>query len=152
MFPLCCRLILTLLEACGSQVGRSYPKTQIFRPSTFTKEKMHLSREFSNAPMPYSLRIFPQKGIFIHQWDNLSASHGCIHVLPGDAKKVFDFVKGPTKIDINYPKEWDSYKPWAPEVGRNPLTKTDDEYINIDDDECSRVAMYNGKRYCIGKG
>ncbi len=69
---------------CGGQMGRSYPKNTIFNPNLPKfKEKMHYSREFANAPMPYSLRIWPQKGIFIHEWDALSVSHGCIHLLPG---------------------------------------------------------------------
>lgn len=69
---------------CGGQMGRSYPRSSIFNPARpGAKKAMVLSREFNNAEMPYSLRIWDEKGIYIHEWPNLSLSHGCVHVLPG---------------------------------------------------------------------
>jgi hypothetical protein len=65
---------------------------------------------------------------------------------------VFDFVKGPTQVLINYPSFWDKMRPAVPEG--NAYAKPP-EFINIDyanPSECNRwVNFPNGDRACISK-
>jgi hypothetical protein len=70
------------------------------------KELLHHSIEF-DVDMPYAIRIWPARGIYIHQWDFCrvedGASAGCIHLCQASAKTVFDWVTDPTRITISYP-------------------------------------------------
>ena len=59
-------------------------------PGTFRvqwKDKNHLSKEFNNAPMPYS--VFFNDGIAFHQGSLSVKSHGCIHLSMAAAQKYF---------------------------------------------------------------
>ncbi|MFD1051913.1 L,D-transpeptidase, partial [Kibdelosporangium lantanae] len=59
-------------------------------PGTFHvqwKDKNHLSKEFNNAPMPYS--VFFNDGIAFHQGSLSVKSHGCIHLSMAAAQKYF---------------------------------------------------------------
>lgn len=65
-----------------------------FRP--FRMERKHFSREWDNAPMPYSI-FFTDEGHAIHgsnQTRSLGrpASHGCVRLAPRHARKLFDLV------------------------------------------------------------
>jgi hypothetical protein len=51
------------------------------------KDKNHLSKEFNNAPMPYS--VFFNDGIAFHQGSLSVKSHGCIHLSMAAAQKYF---------------------------------------------------------------
>lgn len=42
------------------------------------KDRDHLSREFDNAPMPYS--VFFNRGIAFHEGSLNAQSHGCVHL------------------------------------------------------------------------
>lgn len=91
------------------QPGRKYPKDIVVDPTidATEKEQNHKSVEFG-VDMPWAIRIWGQKGIYIHEMpDNLSAnggpSAGCVHVGPTNAKKVYDYVIGRTRITIKYP-------------------------------------------------
>lgn len=58
-------------------------------------ERMHYSQKYDNAPMPYS--IFFYGGYAIHgsyATGSLGrpASHGCIRLSPGHARKLYDMV------------------------------------------------------------
>jgi lipoprotein-anchoring transpeptidase ErfK/SrfK len=68
------------------------------------KERMHYSRLFQNAPMPYSVEVVGD--VFIHGFSVVPrhpASHGCIRV-PLDegnpAKRFYDWVEPGTPIEI----------------------------------------------------
>ncbi len=66
-----------------------------YRPTGF--DAYHRSRQYRNAPMPYS--IFFSGGYAIHgsyDIDNLGypASHGCIRLHPDDAAELYDLVRG----------------------------------------------------------
>jgi lipoprotein-anchoring transpeptidase ErfK/SrfK len=68
------------------------------------KERMHYSRLFHNAPMPYSVEV--TGNIFIHGFTSVPrrpASHGCIR-LPLDggnpAKRFYEWVERGTPIEI----------------------------------------------------
>jgi lipoprotein-anchoring transpeptidase ErfK/SrfK len=68
------------------------------------KDRMHYSRLFDQAPMPFSVQVHGD--VFIHGFTSVPrhpASHGCIR-LPLDhgnpAKKFFDWVEPGTPIEI----------------------------------------------------
>ncbi len=68
------------------------------------KHRMHYSRLFDNAPMPFSVQI--NGNYFIHGFSsvpNYPASHGCVRVpLTGDnpAKRFFEWVETGTPIEV----------------------------------------------------
>ena len=65
-----------------------------FQP--FRMEKDHFSREWDDAPMPYSI-FFTQKGHAIHGTNHTSigrpASHGCVRLSVANAGTLFALVK-----------------------------------------------------------
>jgi hypothetical protein len=65
-----------------------------FQP--FRMERDHFSREWDNAPMPYSI-FFTQQGHAIHGTNHSSigrpASHGCVRLSVAHARTLFDLVK-----------------------------------------------------------
>jgi lipoprotein-anchoring transpeptidase ErfK/SrfK len=63
----------------------------------FRMEKDHFSKEWDDAPMPFSI-FFTQKGHAIHgSYDvkrlGTPASHGCVRLLPANAEKLFALVQ-----------------------------------------------------------
>ncbi len=59
-------------------------------------ERMHYSRKYDDAPMPYS--IFFRGGYAIHATAAVShlgrpASHGCIRLAPGNAARLYSLVR-----------------------------------------------------------
>lgn len=59
-------------------------------PGTFKvtwKDRNHRSREFHNAPMPYS--VFFNGGIAFHQGSLKAKSHGCVHLSQAAAQQFF---------------------------------------------------------------
>jgi hypothetical protein len=65
-----------------------------FRP--FRMERDHFSREWDNAPMPYSI-FFTTEGHAIHGSNHTRslgqpASHGCVRLAPHHARKLFELV------------------------------------------------------------
>lgn len=72
------------------------------------KFQMWISSEFNNAEMPWAVKIWGQKGIFIHEGpdtlaDNGGPSQGCIHLRSPNAKDFYDWITGQTRIQISYP-------------------------------------------------
>jgi len=61
----------------------------------FRKEKDHFSREWDDAPMPYSI-FFTMKGHAIHGTNHKGlghpASHGCVRLSVANAAKLWDLV------------------------------------------------------------
>lgn len=68
------------------------------------KHRMHFSRLYHNAPMPYAVQL--DANYFIHGFSsvpNRPASHGCVRVpLTGDnpAKRFFEWVEEGTPIEV----------------------------------------------------
>lgn len=67
--------------------------TGTYKPKWLSR--MHYSRKYDNAPMPYS--VFFHGGFAIHGTYATGmlgrpASHGCIRLAPGNAKKLFNLV------------------------------------------------------------
>jgi hypothetical protein len=63
----------------------------------FRMERDHFSKEWDDAPMPFSI-FFTQKGHAIHGYldtKNIGrpASHGCVRLTPANAEKLFALVK-----------------------------------------------------------
>jgi lipoprotein-anchoring transpeptidase ErfK/SrfK len=69
-----------------------------------SKERIHYSKLFHNAPMPYSVAVSGY--VFIHGFNSVPgypASHGCIRLpLDGDnpAKHFYEWVERGTPIEI----------------------------------------------------
>ena len=66
-----------------------------FRP--FRMEKEHYSKEWDDAPMPYSI-FFTARGHAVHGSYHVKslgrrASHGCVRLHPDNAAKLFALVK-----------------------------------------------------------
>ncbi|MTD59566.1 L,D-transpeptidase family protein [Amycolatopsis sp. RM579] len=53
-----------------------------------SKEKMHLSKEFDNAPMPNSVFFYP--GDAFHTGSLSAPSHGCVHLSSAASLKFFN--------------------------------------------------------------
>ncbi len=71
-----------------------YTPRGTYRPKWL--KRMHYSRKYDNAPMPYS--IFFRGGYAIHGTNHVSrlgrpASHGCIRLSPANAATLFGLVK-----------------------------------------------------------
>ena len=74
--------------------------------SPYSLQRMHYSKKYDNAPMPHS--IFFSGGYAIHGTPHVGnlgrpASHGCVRLAPGNAKRLYEIVKedqGYTTIHI----------------------------------------------------
>lgn len=59
--------------------------------------------------MPWAVKIWGQKGIFIHEGPDTIArnddepSKGCIHLASPNAKDFYDWITGNTRVQISYP-------------------------------------------------
>ena len=67
--------------------GRPGYRTPVGTFRVLSKERLHLSRAFDNAPMPYSVFFIP--GIAFHQGSLAVTSHGCIHLSKSAALRFF---------------------------------------------------------------
>ncbi len=107
---------------CLGKKGIRYPKDLSINPVLpNVKRHPYFSQEYVcdypgvgqiGVPcrMNYSILIWGQCGIYIHEWlgkatyaGNGGPTVGCIHVEKGDAKKIFDWVDTKTRIVISYP-------------------------------------------------
>lgn len=107
---------------CLGKKGLEYPKDLMIDPSLpYVKKHPHFSQEYvCDYPaskqvavpcrMNYSILIWGQRGIYIHEWPgrathagNGGPTAGCIHVEAGDAKRIYDWVDRKTRIVISYP-------------------------------------------------
>ena len=67
--------------------GRAGYRTPVGMFRVLSRERLHLSRAFDNAPMPYS--VFFISGIAFHQGSLGVSSHGCIHLSRAAAVRFF---------------------------------------------------------------
>ena len=77
--------------------GRPGFDTPSGKYKAFRMEKDHFSKEWDDAPMPFSI-FFTQKGHAIHGYldtKNIGrpASHGCVRLTPANAQKLFALVE-----------------------------------------------------------
>ncbi|MEQ1842179.1 MAG: L,D-transpeptidase [Verrucomicrobiales bacterium] len=88
--------------------GRPGRRTPSGKFTAGVKQRMHLSRLYHNAPMPWSVQV--NGNYFIHGFTsvpNHPASHGCIRMpMGGDnpAKRFFEWVDPGTPVEIT--GEW----------------------------------------------
>ena len=62
------------------------------------KDQFHHSREFNQAPMPYSVFFAP--GVAFHGGSLQRASAGCVHLGDADSKAFFDFLQVYDEVQI----------------------------------------------------
>jgi lipoprotein-anchoring transpeptidase ErfK/SrfK len=67
--------------------GRAGYRTPVGTFRVLSNERLHLSRAFDDAPMPYSVFFIP--GIAFHQGSLAVTSHGCIHLSKAAAIRFF---------------------------------------------------------------
>src|SRR3954454_5106985 len=77
--------------------GRSGFDTPSGKFKAFRMERDHFSKEWDDAPMPFSI-FFTQKGHAIHGSNDTKrlgtpASHGCVRLLPANAEKLYALVE-----------------------------------------------------------
>jgi hypothetical protein len=63
------------------------------------KERYHVSKEFDDASMPYSL-FFDDEGRAFHSGSRASNSHGCIRLDTQDARTVFNALEPGDEVQI----------------------------------------------------
>jgi lipoprotein-anchoring transpeptidase ErfK/SrfK len=108
---------------CLGMKGLRYPIDIVIDPTKDKSVKQHpyFSRTYTcgfvnnqGVPQPcrmnYAIRIWGQQGVFIHEWPapttyvaNGGPTHGCIHLEIGNAKNVYDWVDGRTRVTMQYP-------------------------------------------------
>jgi hypothetical protein len=77
--------------------GKAGHDTPSGKFKAFRMERDHYSKEWDEAPMPFSI-FFTQKGHAIHGSLDVKrlgspASHGCVRLLPANAEKLFALVE-----------------------------------------------------------
>lgn len=106
-----------------------------FRP--FRMEREHYSREWDEAPMPYSI-FFTERGHAIHGTRSTGAlgspvSHGCVRLAPDNAAVLFALVQAhglaDTEVVIVGGFAGDLYLP--PSVGGGAPTLDIDRFIRL---------------------
>jgi len=85
--------------------GRYKYPTPRGRYKPYSLQRMHYSKKYDNAPMPYS--VFFRKGFAIHGTTSIhrlgrKASHGCIRLHPRNAKIFYDIIQkhGKNRVSI----------------------------------------------------
>jgi hypothetical protein len=91
-------------------------------------ERDHVSREFDDAPMPFSI-FFTDRGHAIHgSYDKRigrPASHGCVRLSPANAETLFSLVEQEGVLNTTV-ELTGSVPSGAPAVARRPLTRQDE--------------------------
>lgn len=84
--------------------GRTGHRTPVLTNASLSptrRERMHRSKLYDGAPMPYALFLEQSPNIAFHAGDTGARSHGCIHLRHADAKWLFRWVGAdPVRVDI----------------------------------------------------
>ena len=115
-----------------------------FKP--FRMEKDHFSKEWDDAPMPYSI-FFTKLGHAIHGTNHTSigrpASHGCVRLSVAHAAQLWDLVKSEgmnnTKVVLT------GEIPGAPAVARDNRRRNDEDVTGALGSDAQARAYY--RRY-----
>lgn len=83
------------VPARGGAKGSKTPKGTF---SVIWKDEHHLSKEFNNAPMPYSVFFYP--GDAFHGGNPNAASNGCVHLNLGAAQRFFSTLNVGDKVEV----------------------------------------------------
>jgi hypothetical protein len=96
------------------------------RFTAFRMEKDHLSKEWDDAPMPYSI-FFTTKGHAIHGTNHTSigdpASHGCVRLSPDHAAQLFALVQQQGVTNTTVVLTGDVQVAWARRATRLATTR-----------------------------
>lgn len=94
-----CRLVIESRVSTGRNNSTPNGRYRVIQ-----KQRMHYSKRYHNAPMPYSVQYSGHYFIHgFHSVPNRPASHGCIRVpLNGEnpAKQLYDWVELSTPIEV----------------------------------------------------
>lgn len=71
--------------------GRKGNPTPVGTFHVLSKEKLHISREFDNAPMPNSVFFYP--GDAFHTGSLRTYSHGCVHLSATASQRFFTALR-----------------------------------------------------------
>jgi hypothetical protein len=93
---------------CLGKPNLAYPVDLSVRGIEGTDKFLERRSEEFGVMMPFAVLIWGQRGIFIHEGpdnldDNGGPSQGCVHIATGSAKTFYDWVSGPTRIQISHP-------------------------------------------------
>jgi hypothetical protein len=96
----------------------------------FRMEKDHRSKEWDDAPMPYSI-FFTQKGHAIHGYldtKNIGrpASHGCVRLTPANAEKLWALVEKEGVLNTTVTLTGQTPRGGGPAVAKRQLPRPDD--------------------------
>jgi len=128
--------------------GASYD-TPSGKFKAFRMERDHFSKEWDDAPMPFSI-FFTQKGHAIHGSLDVKrlgtpASHGCVRLLPANAEKLFALVE--QEGVLNTTVVLTGVAPsGAPAVARRALPRPDDLQQDYAQPQYAPQPQY-GQRY-----
>lgn len=94
--------LIKLITGAGfGRTGHETPRLVNASLSIRRRERMHYSRRYDDAPMPYALFLNESPGVAFHAGNVGGRSHGCIHLRTQDAKWLFNWVgRDPVKVDI----------------------------------------------------
>ena len=126
--------------------GRSGFDTPSGRFKAFRMERDHFSKEWDDAPMPFSI-FFTPKGHAIHgslDTKNIGrpASHGCVRLTPANAEKLFALVQedGVLNTTVTLTGQTPSR---APLVAKRRLPRPEE----LDEDNVQPQARYGANQY-----
>lgn len=90
-----------LLATSPVSTGRRGHETPVGRFHILQKAVHHRSNVYSNAPMPFMQRL-TQSGIALHagHLPGYPASHGCIRLPWGFAKRLYGLTNGATRVTV----------------------------------------------------
>jgi lipoprotein-anchoring transpeptidase ErfK/SrfK len=91
----------TLVAAAAISTGKDSKPTPTGIFSVLDKKPMYRSKKYDNAPMPFMQRI-DQYGVALHAGYNPGepASHGCVRLPAGFAKKLYSVTNLGTPVII----------------------------------------------------
>ncbi|WP_328605096.1 L,D-transpeptidase family protein [Amycolatopsis sp. NBC_00345] len=78
--------------------GKAGSTTPLGTWKVLSKEKMHLSREFDNAPMPNSVFFYP--GVAFHEGSLSKYSNGCVHLSQSSSLKFFNTLEKGDEVQV----------------------------------------------------
>lgn len=89
------------LAAAPVSTGKPGHETPVGRFHILQKAVHHRSNRYSNAPMPFMQRL-TMSGVALHagHLPGYPASHGCIRMPWGFAKKLFGLTDGATRVTV----------------------------------------------------
>jgi hypothetical protein len=79
--------------------GKSGQRTPAGMHEVLWKDKNHLSKEFNDAPMPWSV-FFADGGIAFHTGSLRAESSGCVHLANANAKRFFTFLQVGDRVQV----------------------------------------------------